>query len=417
MMLSHPLSRLACVAAQTPTPALLDPIEVLLPWTARGASLVLSDLRGDGPPGQRAGWPRKEVRRGAIVRFQPALPDVLRLAFAGLHRRWAEHGRRPANRLNPLRTPIDLLQWAEHPLGAWPVDLGHCPYDLDVPIIERASVDLTDFGEDLARACEHRLDAKLVDEAVFDLIRSTAAENPDIDAYGPLRRFLIEHPILLEGDFRAFRAELPSRLVEPARALLDLAYRPWAAGDARSLWVCGRCRNLLAVGDGPMRCLTAWCAAVDGGSAVELPVPPGSKWYEQRRGVRLYIGLPGLAELDLAGKLDAVPGMDVELWPGPPGAPDAYDLAVRFDGGETWAVDVKDHTRPFRLGDTTDIPTVSGTETRRILAVPAWRMARPDYRNRARTQGRATGIELLDSEEVINQARRKAGGPRRPAAG
>jgi hypothetical protein len=300
------------------------------------------------------------------------------------------------------------LLWCERPLAQWPVELEGCPFDLDEPIIDRWSATLTEFGEDLARASDPRLDSNLVDEAVFGLLRGTAAEHPDLDVYRPFRRFLIEHPVLIEDEFRMFRGDLPAALVESARAMLDLAYRPWIGSRSTSLTICGRCRNSLASGDGPPRCLTPWCQALDGGVPTHVPVAAGSEWYEQRRGVRLYISLPGLAELDLERRLNQIRGVQVRLWPGPPGRPDVYDLAIEFSNGEVWAADVKDHHHPFRLGQTKEIPPVYGTETRRILVVPAWRMSRPDYRQRAYAQVVSPSIELIDSDQLVHQARRKA---------
>lgn len=55
-------------------------------------------------------------------------------------------------------------------------------------------------------------------------------------------------------------------------------------------------------------------------------------------GIWRYTVLPGLEELDLAARLEQIPGVRVELWP----YVDAYDLDVRL-GDASWRVDVKDH--------------------------------------------------------------------------
>lgn len=392
------------------SPVSVEPLEVLLPWTARGASLVLSAIRGDDRRARAPGWYRRQVSSGGATRHQAVVPDVLRLAFAGVHEHWARSGLHVSTGLTPLRSALDLLFWSEHPLSAWPINLGDCPYDRDESIIDRETAELTDFGEELARASDRRLDSQLADELVFDFLRKTSRENPETDAYRMFRHFLIEHPVLTEAEFRSFRGVLPTRLVEPARTLLELAYRPWPVSDRDvRVTVCTRCRNPIANGaQTHLRCATPWCAAVDGGTPVELTVPLGTEWYEQRRGVRLYIGLPGLAEVDLERQLACLDGVRVDLWPGPPSSPDAYDLAVHFVDETTWALDVKDHQRPFRLGDTTDIPTVFGTETRRLLVVPAWRMKRPDYANRARALVKGSSVELIDTDQLVRQARTAA---------
>lgn len=61
-------------------------------------------------------------------------------------------------------------------------------------------------------------------------------------------------------------------------------------------------------------------------------------------GVWRYTVLPGLEEIDLAKRLDAIPGAQVELWP----YVDAYDLDVRI-GERQWRVDVKDYASLLRL--------------------------------------------------------------------
>lgn len=404
-MLSHPLRMVTSMSTDVAVSVSVEPLQVLLPWTARGASLVLSAIRGDDRAGRSPGWYRRSVNAGGAIGHQAVVPDALRLAFAGLHEHWVRAGGDVSTSLTPLRSALDLLYWSEHPLSTWPIELGDCPYDRDEPIIDRTTAELTEFGEELARASDHRLDSQLSDELVFDFLRTTSRENPDSGAYRVFRQFLIEHPVLTEGEFRRFRTALPSRLVEPARTLLDLAYRPWPAANREvTVTVCARCRNPMSAGTSTqVRCATPWCAAVDGGAPVELTVPIGTEWFEQRRGVRLYIGLPGLAEVDLQRQLATIDGVRVDLWPGPPGLPDAYDLAVHFVDQTTWAIDVKDHQRPFRLGDTTDIPSVFGTETRRLLVVPSWRMTRPDYANRARSLVKASGIDLIDTDHLVRQ--------------
>jgi hypothetical protein len=74
-----------------------------------------------------------------------------------------------------------------------------------------------------------------------------------------------------------------------------------------------------------------------------------------RRGAWRYTLLPGLAELDLARRLEAVPGASVELWP----QRDRYDLLIRLAGSE-WRVDVKDWTDGGSLAESLRQRPVSG---------------------------------------------------------
>jgi len=70
-----------------------------------------------------------------------------------------------------------------------------------------------------------------------------------------------------------------------------------------------------------------------------------------KRGIHLRICLPGIHELRLFHKLEALqqshqePLFTVLLYPGL----DRYDLQLRFGDGTVWAIDVKDYRNPYQL--------------------------------------------------------------------
>lgn len=70
-----------------------------------------------------------------------------------------------------------------------------------------------------------------------------------------------------------------------------------------------------------------------------------------KRGIHLRICLPGIHELQLFRKLEALQQAHPEqlcavlLYPGL----DRYDLQLRFGDGEAWAIDVKDYRNPYQL--------------------------------------------------------------------
>jgi hypothetical protein len=87
--------------------------------------------------------------------------------------------------------------------------------------------------------------------------------------------------------------------------------------------------------------------------------------------IRVFVALPGIAELRLAAELRRQ-GVDVSMWPDF----DAYDLRVEFPDGSAWAVDVKDWASPVALAR----HLTSGTPFR---AEPPWERAFfvfPSYR-------------------------------------
>lgn len=177
-----------------------------------------------------------------------------------------------------------------------------------------------------------------------------------------------------DGDrgYRAFRLFLAThghpRRLEAMRGVaassVDLAdLYEVIPGDCRFLHdgeecliACPRCSWPMRVDATNVECASSACRA-DGARYRRQPsglVPLGSRTapipiaiadrVRLRRGVWRYTLLPGLVELDLARRLEAIAGTAVELWP----QRDRYDLLVHR-GDRTWRVDVKDWSSPVSL--------------------------------------------------------------------
>lgn len=175
-----------------------------------------------------------------------------------------------------------------------------------------------------------------------------------------------------EREYRAFRHYLAthgySKRFEAQRAIaasgLDLAdlyedipseCRLRSSGEDHFL-ACPRCTWPMRAGRDTVECASPECRA--GGARFHRadetltplgdrlpPVPiPVADRVRLLRGVWRYTLLPGLAELQLASRLEAIVGIQVELWP----QRDRFDLLVRRAGRE-WRVDVKDWTSPIAL--------------------------------------------------------------------
>ncbi len=168
------------------------------------------------------------------------------------------------------------------------------------------------------------------------------------------RKFLILHPTLSwEERTAAAHANLVALEVDRldqgemahidgtwVQELIDTAYERAPLG----LKVCPVCGWTMSLhGLRPM-CLDAHCTAhVDAEEYKTLPdVPPNS--YRLRRGVMRFIAKPGILELQIARKVQAL-GLAFELWP----HLDVCDILITLPDGHTIAVDAKDHRDIDRL--------------------------------------------------------------------
>ena len=182
------------------------------------------------------------------------------------------------------------------------------------------------------------------------------------------RKFLILHPVLSwEECTAAARANLAvlehDQLDQGEMAhvdgpwvqeLVDTAYERAPLG----LKVCPVCGWTMSLhGLRPM-CLNVECTAhVDASEYEKLPdVPPNS--YRLRRGVMRYMAKPGVLELQIARKVQAL-GLPFELWP----HLDTCDILITLPGDHTIAVDAKDHRDIDRL-----VSSIEGDDMREAMA-------------------------------------------------
>ncbi|MDP2314351.1 MAG: hypothetical protein Q8P41_15725 [Pseudomonadota bacterium] len=258
---------------------------------------------------------------------------------------WASRAR--AHRgLRPLSV-ADLVAAFEVPVADWlPGGGGFALMEdgLPTPICIEL---VDDAGTSALAEVEQRVILRAMDNLGT---RTDAAEG-----YTTFRRFLVEHATAPHGDAaRAVRAvgiDL-SEVYEPVAAGAKLAT---PSGDV--FYPCPRCGWPLAVRGSSLSCArSATCLAEGSWFRLEKQsvIPLGKLDSPQPRpctgvavlrvGVWRYTTLPGLAEIELATRLEEIAGVQVELWP----FIDRYDLDVRL-GEHQWRVDVKDQTSAMRL--------------------------------------------------------------------
>lgn len=233
---------------------------------------------------------------------------------------------------------VDLLAWAEEPLGSWPTPL----VDPDSEEAEEALLwfgELTPASDELAVLQHGDVVADARESATITAVRDKARVKGMPEAYVAYRRFVIEHPVVDQFELAMVSAD---RVLNPVADLVRSSYEA-----VRPEWVrngvvetCGACGNVLHIVTGERRraCLSVLCKRQSRGGKQHEP----DSVQVVRRDLQRYVGGPGRSEVRLHRRLSDA-GVSSELWPDF----DAYDLRA-FDA-DPWAVDVKAWVNPVRL--------------------------------------------------------------------
>lgn len=238
--------------------------------------------------------------------------------------------------------------------------------------------------------------------------------------YVTLRRFIIEHPYALQQEIsRTFSetryisvAEISDLYIKTNEIANVLRYAD--SNGQQMFWLCDHC-GPLRVQSGQLESLKRsicdnHCPRYQGGWKA---VMPANQLNVLRKGIQLRTYLPGIPELDLFRWLEECRQKhsnliaSITLWP----RIDMYDLQIRFTNS-TWAIDVKDHQEPHRLGK-----SLAGIYREGDLHWDRGFYVYPNYREKQRkdygeairfeASSHLQGIEILSEkefkEEVIRQ--------------
>jgi hypothetical protein len=232
---------------------------------------------------------------------------------------------------------VELLEWAELPLGDWPMPLVG-------PDDEKASDALLWFGQPQEICLElgavrgdvvaNARESKII-TGVRDLCRATGAP----ESYVAFRKFLIDHPVVDVLELESAKAAM-FRLADALQASYEVPLPEWIDnGVIRTCGTCGGALRMLSRQTDPI-CVDPTCSHKVRGGGEFAPM----QVRVLRREMLKYVGGPGRAEVQLAEQLTRL-GVANELWPDF----DAYDLRV-FDVAP-WAVDVKAWRHPTLLAE------------------------------------------------------------------
>lgn len=250
----------------------------------------------------------------------------------------------------PIGDLAALVELAEQPLAAWPLDLPLDEYDLAATLLTPDGTGRpTQVCEELALA-RGELEVAVREEGLMSQVLARCRAANAQDDYVAFRRLLIEHPVLSHDELLAVvdQAEFLRLQNETLSAFPLIPPHYLRDGHVRLCTHCGCVTTPVHVIGGAVRwacvemsCKGALQPALDEACA-HLDAHKDIHWL--RPDLRRYILAPGRPELALATALERL-DLNVELWPGV----DRYDLRVTFPRGEIWALDVKDWSNPVQL--------------------------------------------------------------------
>ena len=310
-------------------------------------------------------------------------PDLL-TGLAKLSHFAYQHG------ITALQDPSDYYSLCSTPLGNWGLPI--LPPETDADSVFISYDELSEDCLALARPATEGIpdvEAEMTENIMLDIKEACSQlRNPQV--YAHCRRFLIEHPICTQDELEGLTSVLPGNSLP--RLLLS-AYEdiPNHFVVGRSIAACPHCGWTIrwTIERKPF-CVTSLCNSVIQTRPNVRAVITSSlgRLLRLKRGLQMYVGVPGLSELQLTKELAKMKGVETELWP----EFDAYDLKITFKGtGEVWAIDVKDYRNPTRLA----------REVKPFRADPPWDQAFYAFPQHRRSRGYMEAFRNLRPDSTI----------------
>lgn len=307
-----------------------------------------------------------------------------------------------ANRSVPANLP-SLIQWLQTPVQEWGLK-----ESLEVPfaspILSRYGI-ITPDAADFIQIYDNPTEAQ--SREVFEVLQYCRQANPQLDeSYRQIRTFLIENAVVAADVLYPFVARFPKELSNH----IFVCYDEFTS-KIEHYRRCPRCGWTLSYKNGEWQCgAYDLCGQVQAKSYKPEEWPMNNRLFRLKEGVHRYTLLPGLAELNLKGKLEAH-GFNVELYPDV----DRYDLWVHKDGRTIAMIDVKDFSHPLNLAyffnQLSDDQLAKYTSVENVLVVI------PDYRRQHHNSfayqvnqalsDRTKLLQIWDEKKVISELKER----------
>lgn len=290
-----------------------------------------------------------------------------------------------------------LLTICKEPLGEWlpiaaVIDAGLTSVRLIDPEDRMPTLEAEELAAEFSGV------TGLLEEQVFAAFQDALSKQPAKDAndyYSQVRAFVVRNPVIQRSKMLRFYGGLPT----PVWTCVDQQfYEPLptslVTGDEATL--CGHCGNIMAMSGGALRCTTAACYAEHGtnpGRSV-----PTADLYRLNKSLRKYWFEPGIDELRLADKLQAL-GHKVRLYPNR----DTVDLDL--GEGSVVGIDLKAYSSPELLGERLRRrPGGLRTYKKPLLVIPDWLTRRvPSYIDRVSACLEGSAIRALTLSDAVKE--------------
>lgn len=263
-------------------------------------------------------------------------PDILELGLRDLQALNLLQGKDPLP-----ASRFDLLSRMEAPIQQWwPGILPNCERNDTLLRFGEPSILCMEWAYSL-RDINAQIDE--IDESIMkkiiDICRSDRSSYYSL--YVNSRRFLIENPVVHVKEIveRVSRGDILNEVQDAYEPI------PTECIENGKVFLCHHCRDVLILKEGNLYCRNWAICEKHGDFTKKNSIAFTSDLKHLRRGMKAYVCLPGLSEIELDKKLSGLK-LTTRLWPGI----DEYDLRISFPSGKAWAVDVKASKSPWILG-------------------------------------------------------------------
>lgn len=190
--------------------------------------------------------------------------------------------------------------------------------------------------------------------------------------YALIRRYVIEHPLVTEADFRGIKLQMNQSTA--ALEAIGFAYEPVVQAG----YVCPHCGWTMTKTSLGYSCCSRRCTAVTPNADELQSISPRDGYLRLRLGIMRYTALPGQLELEIEAYAKSQ-GLEAQLWP----YQDTYDVQITFADGGVWQIDAKAYASPYllreRIQNDDGFPKTGAYECG-FYVVPDWaKRERSDY--------------------------------------
>jgi hypothetical protein len=310
-------------------------------------------------------------------------------------------GERPE--LAPASIP-EFYELCEQPLSEWAVEVDD---EID------SSESLLFFGEptelaiELAEAFGGSVLSQQQAKIATALLQHCHSHPQGVQIYTKFRRFIVEHPVLSNHEF--LEAKGSFGLGVGLSDLLDECYEPIPSCHEfeGNFYACPYCYAIAGINQQKQVIANSSCNRCPPGRRLKRKIKLSDSSLKLKRGIERFWFYPGRAEIQLYQKLVDI-GLDVELYP----ECDSYDIRIKFNDSEVWALDLKDYSNPYLL--------VRNLGNEPIPSEPEWNIAyivipaerkkdRPAYLKELKSKWQWENIKPIFDDAVFALAKKKVG--------